>query len=267
MIAALREGPFCAPAHTVLEEVRNSTGYAKTQRYADLLAVSLWPSRGLWFAGVEVKVSRSDWKMELKNPAKSVAIQRYCDYWWLAAPEGVVEPHEVPESWGLYTILPGKPKGGPVRMDKQAPKLTPDPLSTTFVASVIRNFSASAEAVVNFRVQQVHEAHRKELAELPGRVVALERQLETATKEAAALKRAVAEFEQVSGVRIDGYNGTACGERFKVAQTLDSWRLKNAIDALGQTETIAAQIRAALEELGRAAKPAPSEPISLDVPT
>ena len=50
--------------------------------------------------GFEVKVSRSDWLRELKDPCKSEAWSRYCHHWWLVAPRDVVKPGELPENWG-----------------------------------------------------------------------------------------------------------------------------------------------------------------------
>ena len=61
---------FCAPEYALFYEVANATGSAAT-RSADAIAMGLWPSRGLYLQGFEIKVSRSDWLSELKNPAKA----------------------------------------------------------------------------------------------------------------------------------------------------------------------------------------------------
>lgn len=47
-------------------------------RYADVVAVNLWSSRGYAIHGFELKVSRSDWLRELKQPEKAEPIFRYC---------------------------------------------------------------------------------------------------------------------------------------------------------------------------------------------
>ena len=47
-------------AHAWLTEVNNSTGARGGRQYADAIVCSCWPSRGLWLAGVEVKVARGD---------------------------------------------------------------------------------------------------------------------------------------------------------------------------------------------------------------
>ena len=134
ILNVLSDRMFSEPAHVWLYEVRNGTGYRGQTRYADALVISAWPSRGIWFAGIEVKVSRADWMNEVRDPNKSSEIQQYCDYWWVAAPVGVVQIGEIPENWGLVEI-----SGKKASVVKQAPKLTPLPLSSTFVASVFRN--------------------------------------------------------------------------------------------------------------------------------
>lgn len=96
---------FPSPAHTLLCQVRNGTGYARRRtRTADAIAVSTWPSRGLYFAGIEIKVARHDWKRELADPQKADDFHKYCRYWWVAAPAGVVELPEVPETWGYLEV-------------------------------------------------------------------------------------------------------------------------------------------------------------------
>ena len=55
-------------------------------RYADAVAMNLFPSRGLALHGFEIKVSKSDFKSEIENPEKSVPVQQYCDHWWIVAP-------------------------------------------------------------------------------------------------------------------------------------------------------------------------------------
>ena len=59
----------------------------------------MWPSRGLYIAGVEIKVSRADWLKERKDPGKSVSIQRFCKYWYVAAPAGIVPVADDEDDW------------------------------------------------------------------------------------------------------------------------------------------------------------------------
>lgn len=94
----------------VIAEVPNATGYRNTVRRLDAVAVGCWPSRGLYFHGIEIKVSRSDLRRELNKPEKAEAIAAYCDSFWIACPKGLCDPEEIPEAWGLYELAKGKIK-------------------------------------------------------------------------------------------------------------------------------------------------------------
>lgn len=70
----------------------------------DFLAVSLWPSRHFEVHGYEIKVSRSDWLKELKQPTKARNGMARCDFWYLAAPPGILKDGELPDRWGYVEI-------------------------------------------------------------------------------------------------------------------------------------------------------------------
>lgn len=94
----------------------------KAHRRFDLIAIMGWQSRGHEAMGFEVKVSRSDWLAELKDPAKAEPLVRLCSRWWIAAPPGVVRVEELPPAWGLLVLHPDQ-----IRTGKQAPQLNPEP--------------------------------------------------------------------------------------------------------------------------------------------
>jgi hypothetical protein len=125
---------FPSPAYVRLPQVRNGTGYARsTTRTADAIIVSAWPSRGLWMAGVEIKVTRSDWKKELAHPDKADGIQRYCHHWYVACPKGLIDEAMVPKTWGLIEV-----NGTTAEIARQAPELTPRPVDLLLVCSILR---------------------------------------------------------------------------------------------------------------------------------
>lgn len=76
---------FALPEYALMFEVRSGTGHSSQVRYADAMALGLWPSRGLELTGFEIKVSRSDWLRELKEPQKADRIGRFCDRWYVVA--------------------------------------------------------------------------------------------------------------------------------------------------------------------------------------
>ncbi len=145
VLQALR-GLWSAPEYATLYEVRDGTG-AHAGRSADAVVMSCWPSRGLYAMGVEVKVSRGDWKRELKDVTKSASVQRFCRHWWIAAPAGLIPSHELPATWGLVEVT-----GERAKVVVPAPVLEAEPPTMAFVASVMRN-SASAHA------QRLIDAH------------------------------------------------------------------------------------------------------------
>lgn len=90
-----------------LTHVRNDGGFNASRTF-DAVAVSLWPSRGYAIDVFEVKVSRSDWLRELKDPAKSEAAWAIGDRFWIVATAGIVDPAELPHGWGLVEAVGGK---------------------------------------------------------------------------------------------------------------------------------------------------------------
>lgn len=160
--AALKER-FAAPEWALFFEVANGTGSA-IRRYADAVAMNLFPSRGLEVHGVEIKVSRSDWTRELKNPEKAEQIWRFCDRWWVAAPAGIVRDEELPPTWGLLEL-----KDGALRQKAAAPGLVAEPLSRPFVAALLRRAAEADHAMVDTlvmnKVGALREADEKRLAQ------------------------------------------------------------------------------------------------------
>lgn len=89
------------------EHVRVTAGF-DARRTCDYMALDLWPGgygdrrTGPLLHGHEVKVSRSDWLTELRDPDKAEAFRRYCDFWWLVVSEReIVKVGELPDGWGL----------------------------------------------------------------------------------------------------------------------------------------------------------------------
>lgn len=132
---------YQAPEYAVLEEVRNATGKlkkykGKQPRYADMIAMGLWPSNGLEITGFEVKISRADWLNEISDEKKAVAVSQFCDRWYLVtSSEKIVKEGELPAHWGWMVIsLDMK-----VKIIKEAPLLQAKPITREFLASLMRN--------------------------------------------------------------------------------------------------------------------------------
>lgn len=190
---------YAAPEYALLEEVGNATG-TNCRRHADALAMSLWPSRGIEVSGFEIKVSRSDWLRELANPEKADSIARFCDRWWLvAATAKIVQPGELPPTWGLLVM-----NGSALKCEKEAAALPAQKLSRGFVAALLRRANASAT-----ELRRQAQARGFELGRERGRADVSDPQGIAA--EFGRLKNQVTEFEAKSGIKIDYWNGGQLG--------------------------------------------------------
>ena len=128
------EAQWAPPSCAFIPEFRGGTGYAREQR-ADAIAMNLWPSEGLELIGFEIKISRSDWLRELKNPFKSTAIKDFCDRWYLVVSDLKIVKYadELPSDWGLMFI-----ENGEIKTMIEAKKLTPKAIDRIFLASLMR---------------------------------------------------------------------------------------------------------------------------------
>lgn len=176
----------------VLSEVRNGTGFERAARTADMILVSTWPSRGLFCEGVEIKVSRSDLQKELENPQKADAIARYCTRWWLAMPDDInLDGLMIPESWGIIAVdIKGKAKA------RGGKPLTPIPMDTLLVCSILRNFAES----------HVH------VSEVEPKIKAARAEGEKASRDwnerrVKELEEAIQKFKEHSGIDLMGSHG------------------------------------------------------------
>ena len=232
VVAALRQY-FSPPAWAMFTNVSNATGY-RADRWADALAVSLWPSRGLHLHGVEIKVSRSDLLRELKDPKKAESIADHCDFWWIAVSDAsIAKVDELPAPWGL--LVPKKNGGSfTMRIAKQAKQLKPKALTREFAFAILRRAAEQfdpevirkqAEVTLNQKllgqIEASHqENHRRDIETLEKRLAtAVEaeklarKQLQAATQSSvdpASLQKALRCLSLLGGS--NGFNGGASGE-------------------------------------------------------
>jgi len=196
IMASLRRGPFRAPAHVLLENVANGTGF-NVNRWADAIALSLWPSRGVYLAGIEIKISRGDWKRELDEPAKAAELQRFCRYWWIATPPKLVEISELPETWGLLEV-----HGKAVLTVRKAPKLEEQPPTTAIMAAILRRAGENWEAATLARLKAAREELKPAPSdrELAARAISAEHNAKSLQRQLDDMRAAADAFEKASGV-------------------------------------------------------------------
>lgn len=194
---------FPAPEYAYFDEIPNGTAGHKS-RTLDALAMSVWPSRGLRLIGIEIKASRADWQRELRNPAKAEALFQYCHHFYLAVgDERVVQPGELPPTWGLLI-----PRGGQLVAKVEAPLIQPQPLTYSFLAAILRRASEvqPEEAALKTRLEAALAEKEREWQSRQPYVV---KQLQD---ELVRLRRSIQAFEEKSGVKIDAWSGAHMGE-------------------------------------------------------
>lgn len=237
--AAIRKAvlaKFCAPEWATFLEVHNSTG-ATQRRSADAMAMNLFPSRGLRLHGFEFKASRGDWLRELKQPAKSESIQRYCDHWWIVTLPDIVKPDELPPTWGLYVL-----KGSGLHAVTKAPELESQPVDRPFMAALLRRAH-------EFAGRDLNEAVKKRTAEDEARAAERVRtEIERGTREYRALREAVDTFEASSGFSIANMWG---GGDAEIGAAVKLVKAAGVLSTYGGVRRLAEQAREFAERVER----------------
>lgn len=223
----------------IVSEVRNRAGY-DANRTVDAVAMNMWPSRGLRLHGFEIKVSRSDWLRELKEPAKADAFSGLVDFWWLVVSDpAIVREGELPDGWGLLV-----PKGPGLGVETQAMKRKGVDVTRGFLAAMLRR--ADRELI---------PAARLATARREGRVAGMEERkrmdqglLDQAFSERDRYREQLDEFEEAIGQTTRGWvapAGLAADLAIVVKGRTEQHRraLEHAADEL---DRVSASIRAAL---------------------
>lgn len=228
---------FEGSGNAILSQVRNGTGFERAPRTADMLVVSTWPSRGLYADGVEIKVSRSDLKRELQDPAKAEEIAQYCRMWWLAGPEGLFDKDEIPEAWGVIEV---GAKGAKITKRGKVNE-SPAQWSTVFCCSVLRNM-ASSHVHVDEMNQMIEDKVKKEV----------ERRNEMANDRRKEAEKAVAQWKAETGIDLLTKYGTVAWDlkkmahAFKLLMAMRTSPLEEIDSALGSLQAASQALRAAV---------------------
>lgn len=195
-----------------MREFRDATGF-DASRSADALAFGMYVSRGQVIIGFEVKVSRSDWLRELKDPAKADPIARYCDYFNLVVPAtgpGVCAVNELPPPWGLIQVDVEKAK---TKTIKKAEKLEAAPITRSFLCAIVKQAMDSIGVPGQSALLQARENGFRE-----GQKSA-EENSSYRMKQLVDLEEQVNAFREKSGIDISSYSdGRELGEAVTVVR-------------------------------------------------
>jgi len=218
-ILILLRNRFCKPAWAFLPQVRNGTGYLRTTRTADALAMSLYPSRGLDLHGFEIKVNRTDWLNELKNPDKAEEIAQFVDFWWIVSTKDVVKVEELPLNWGLMT-----PFGSTVKIVKQAKLLKSIPIDRLLLAAILRKAQEIIVPEAQFKIH--YNEGKKEGEKIARENFNYER------KRHEELQKTIRDFEKTSGVHINSWHAEDIGSAVRMVLNEEHLLIKPSLKHL-----------------------------------
>lgn len=142
------------------KELRVGTGYRITHPYKDyepqnpeqridFWAINCYLSKKFEKIAFEIKVSRSDFLNEIKNPEKRQQALLFSNRFYFAAPKGLIRPEEIPPECGLVEFEAGSTR---CRWTKEAPWRDVSEPSWSFLASLARRVSkCEKEAKTNVK--------------------------------------------------------------------------------------------------------------------
>lgn len=248
-LVELLRGRFPMPKFALLTEVPSETGGSGTRK-ADAIAIGCWPSAGVHLHGFEVKVSRSDWRRELKDLDKSATFQIHCHRWWIVAAPGIVKVEEMPAEWGLL-----EPRGNGLT-EKKAPALRePELVTFEFLAAIMRRalHVQESKSDVSKAFQQGFDAGKESEQKIS------EIRHERTVSDFKDLAKSVEEFKKSSGIDLDRWNGGKVGSVLKAILSMDGWQMRNHIsqmkDAAENLTSIAEKIETGINELNPSTQP------------
>ncbi len=247
-IRAAMKQRFTPPEHALFFEVGNGTG-SNLRGWADAWTMNLFPSKGLAVTGYEIKVSRSDLKKELEQPKKSDNVGKYCDYWYLVVPKGLIREEDmIPPAWGILEYSEGK-----LRQTKRPEKIESIPLTRAFIAAILRReqersgqaLTSEVYRLSDERVRNLERLHEEELVRVR------QREHESANRRLEHLKESIAAFQEASGIEIGAYDGEKLGEAVKIAEALGltGGRYGSVKSMISETETFLNKLKNTLAEV------------------
>lgn len=155
--------------------------YAEFQRI-DFFAMACWPSLKFERVGYEIKVSRADFRTEMRKPGKRLNALALCNRFYFAVPAGMVTPAEVPDDSGLIWVN----EAGRREVVRKAPRTEARPFSDSEIIYLARYqlwkdgvadmavelSGLRAEKRARERAQKLRDAHpwRATIFDLAGRL-------------------------------------------------------------------------------------------------
>lgn len=147
VLIALKKRHKDKSQYAFFEELRCGTGYSHykignhtinpEQRF-DVFVLDLYPSNKHLRTVYEIKVSRSDFLHEIKNPEKRKTALLFSNQFYFVVPTGLVKKEEIPNECGLIYVS----ENLGTRIMKEAPMRNSIEPSWNFLATIARRVQA-----------------------------------------------------------------------------------------------------------------------------
>ncbi len=126
------------------EELRTATGAVKKDEFnfLDAWAINYHPSKHNVVRCYEIKISKSDFKSEIRKPTKRRSGVRYSNEFYFVAPKGVLKIEDIPVECGLMEVE----ASGMIEVTIKAPFRDTCPPTWRFLASVCRRIDEPRSA-------------------------------------------------------------------------------------------------------------------------
>lgn len=121
-----------------------SSGAGAANRRIDFMVMHCWFSESFTLEGFEIKISKSDLRRELQDPDKHACFFDEIDYYWMVAPDYVLDDLELlPKKWGVMKVVSGEDGKLELKIARKPLCLHDDKIHTrkcsrNFMASFIR---------------------------------------------------------------------------------------------------------------------------------
>jgi len=203
----LLAGRYSSPEWFITFEVPVNDGDGG--RRIDALAISRIASRGHEVHAIEIKVNRSDWGAELKNPSKAEGWGLIADRFYVATPKGLVSPVEIPAGWGLYQPATNGLQEVVVASLNPWREIGKDPIDRRKWVFLLRRALDADESTVKVLVEKAYkdgETYGEKQGEATYR-----RNQGNLEYQLAEIKREVQRFEKASGIKVADWESFGFG--------------------------------------------------------
>jgi len=120
------------------QHVRYPQDYGHAAAIADYIVLDTWTPHDI--IGFEIKVTRSDWLTELRDPRKAEYWRKHCHRWYLVTSHREIVRNDLPHGWGHMTLTP---RG--LRIITRAPALAAEPMNPSAMNSLGRSIAKTRE--------------------------------------------------------------------------------------------------------------------------